>query len=59
MGRTSVRAAAVVTLAALFAGTATASFAQSPGGGENTQHRSSATAGHYIVLLKDAPAGHV
>ena len=34
MGRSSVRAAAVVTLAALFTGTATASFGAVPGGGE-------------------------
>ena len=31
MGRTSVRAAAVVTLAALFAGTAHSQFRRSPG----------------------------
>ena len=54
MGRTSVRAAAVVTLAALFAGTATASFAAAPEE-VNTPVPIDSPAGHYIVLLKDAP----
>ncbi|MDQ7876731.1 S8 family serine peptidase [Microbacterium sp. QXD-8] len=54
MGRSSVRAAAVVTLAALFTGTATASFGAVPG--EVTAPVPvEAAGGHYIVLLKDAP----
>ncbi|MDF2555454.1 MAG: hypothetical protein K0R60_1349, partial [Microbacterium sp.] len=54
MGRSSVRAAAVVTLAALFTGTATASFGAVPG--EVTAPVPvAATGGHYIVVLKDAP----
>lgn len=54
MGRSSVRAAAVVTLAALFTGSATASFAAAP---EEVKSPVpiEAAAGHYIVLLKDAP----
>lgn len=54
MGRTTLRAAAVITLAALFAGTATASFAAVPGE-VNTPVPIEATSGRYIVLLKDAP----
>jgi subtilisin family serine protease len=54
MGRTSVRAAAVVTLAALFAGTATASFAAAPEEVKNPIPIDSPS-GRYIVLLKDAP----
>lgn len=54
MGRTSVRAAVVVTLAALFTGTASASFAATPEG-VNTPTPIDAPAGNYIVLLKDAP----
>lgn len=54
MGRTTLRAAAVITLAALFAGTATATFAAVPGE-VNTPTPIEATSGRYIVLLKDAP----
>lgn len=54
MGRTSVRAAAVVTLAALFTGSATASFAAAPEE-VRTPIPIDAPAGRYIVLLKDAP----
>ncbi|WP_194410235.1 S8 family serine peptidase [Microbacterium cremeum] len=54
MGRSSVRAAAVVTLAALFTGTATASFGAAPEG-VNTPIPIDSPAGRYIVLLKDAP----
>ncbi len=55
MGRTSVRAAAVVTLAALFAGTATASFGAAP---EEVKDPAPIgfTDGQYIVLLDDQPA---
>jgi subtilisin family serine protease len=54
MVRSSVRAVAVVTLVALFTGTATASF------GAAAEEVTSpvpidAADGHYIVLLKDAP----
>src|SRR6478736_5267529 len=54
MGRTSLRAAAVVTLAALFTGTASASFGAVPEE-VNTPVLTDAADGHYIVLLKDAP----
>ena len=54
MGRSSVRAAAVVTLAALFTGTATASFGSVPEE-VNTPTPINAEDGQYIVLLKDAP----
>ncbi len=54
MGRNSVRAAAVVTLAALFAGTASASFGAAPEG-VNTPIPVDAADGHYIVVMKDAP----
>ena len=54
MGRSSVRAAAVVTLAALFTGTATASFGAAPEE-VNRPVPIEAADGHYIVLLKDAP----
>ncbi|WP_171013254.1 S8 family serine peptidase [Microbacterium sp. 2FI] len=55
MGRTSVRAAAVVTLAALFTGSAaTASFGAAPEE-VNRPVPIDAPAGRYIVLLKDAP----
>ena len=54
MGRSSVRAAAVVTLAALFTGTATASFGAVP---EEVTSPVPVNAedGRYIVLLKEAP----
>ena len=55
MGRTSMRAAAVVTLAALFAGTATASFAATPEE-VNTPIPIDLSAGRYIVILDEAPA---
>ncbi|WP_203581020.1 S8 family serine peptidase [Microbacterium hibisci] len=54
MGRTSVRAAAVVTLAALFTGTATASFGAAPEE-VKTPIPIDAPSGRYIVMLKDAP----
>ncbi|GAB2849497.1 S8 family serine peptidase [Microbacterium insulae] len=54
MGRTSVRAAAVVTLAALFTGTATASFAAAPEE-VNAPIPIDLPAGRYIVLLDEAP----
>ncbi len=54
MGRSSVRAAAVVTLAALFTGTATASFGAVPGEVKNPIPID-APSGRYIVMLKDAP----
>jgi hypothetical protein len=55
MGRTSVRAAAVITLAALFTGSAaTASFGAAPEE-VNRPVPIDAPAGRYIVLLKDAP----
>lgn len=54
MGRSSVRAAAVVTLAALFTGTATASFGAVPEEVTSPVPVNAAD-GHYIVLLKDAP----
>src|SRR5690349_10420025 len=54
MGKTSVRAAAVVTLAALFTGTATASFAAAPEE-VNTPIPIDLPAGRYIVLLDEAP----
>ncbi|NLP85036.1 S8 family serine peptidase [Microbacterium sp. CFH 90308] len=54
MGRSSVRAAAVVTLAALFTGTATASFGAAPEE-VNTPIPIDSPSGRYIVLLKDAP----
>ena len=54
MGRSSVRAAAVVTLAALFTGTATASFGAATEE-VNTPIPIDSPAGRYIVLLKDAP----
>ncbi|MCP2638516.1 S8 family serine peptidase [Microbacterium sp. HD4P20] len=54
MGRSSVRAAAVVTLAALFSGTATASFGAAPEE-VNTPIPIDSPSGRYIVLLKDAP----
>lgn len=54
MGRSSVRAAAVVTLAALFTGTATASFGAVPEEVTSPVPVEAAD-GHYIVLLKDAP----
>ncbi|GAA5201355.1 S8 family serine peptidase [Microbacterium jejuense] len=53
MGRTSLRAAAVVTLAALFTGTASASFGAVPEE-VNTPVLTDATDGHYIVLLKES-----
>ncbi len=56
MGRTSVRTAAVVTLAALFAGTATASFGAVPG--EEVKSPTAVTGlpgGQYIVLLDGEP----
>ena len=55
MGRTSVRAAAVVTLAALFTGTATASFGATPEE-VKTPIPIDLSAGRYIVLLDEAPA---
>ena len=55
MGRTSVRAAAVVTLAALFAGTATASFAAPPAEEVKIPTLASNPSGHYIVLLDEKP----
>ena len=55
MGRTSVRTAAVVTLAALFTGTATASFGATPEE-VNTPIPIDLSAGRYIVLLDEAPA---
>ena len=54
MGRSSLRAAAVVTLAALFTGTATASFGAVPGEVKNPIPIDSPS-GRYIVMLKDAP----
>jgi len=54
MGRTSLRAAAVVTLAALFTGTASASFGAVPEE-VNTPVLTDAADGHYIVMLKGAP----
>lgn len=54
MGRSSVRAAAVVTLAALFTGTATASFGAAPEE-VKTPVPIDAPSGRYIVMLKDAP----
>jgi subtilisin family serine protease len=55
MSRTSVRAAAVVTIAALFTGTAaTASFGAAPEE-VRTPIAIDSPAGRYIVLLKDAP----
>ncbi|MEV5070509.1 S8 family serine peptidase [Microbacterium sp. LMI12-1-1.1] len=54
MGRSSVRAAAVVTLAALFTGTATASFGAVPEE-VTTPIPIDAPSGRYIVMLKDAP----
>jgi len=54
MGRTSLRAAAVVTLAALFTGTASASFGAVPEE-VNTPVLTDAVDGHYIVMLKEAP----
>lgn len=56
MGRTSVRAAAVVTLAALFTGTATAAFGATPEEEVNTPIPIDLSAGRYIVLLEEAPA---
>lgn len=55
MGRSSVRTAAVVTLAALFTGTATASFGATPEE-VNTPIPIDLSAGRYIVLLDEAPA---
>lgn len=55
MGRISLRAGAVVTLAALFAGTATASFGAVPEE-VNTPIPIDLEAGRYIVLLDEAPA---
>ncbi|WP_127819573.1 S8 family serine peptidase [Microbacterium sp. CPCC 204701] len=55
MGRSSVRAAAVVTLAALFTGTATASFGAAPEE-VNKPIPMDLPAGRYIVLLDEAPA---
>ncbi|QIG38834.1 S8 family serine peptidase [Microbacterium sp. 4R-513] len=55
MGLSSVRAGAVVTLAVLFASTATASFAAAPAGEVKAPVPANAASGHYIVLLKDAP----
>jgi len=55
MGRSSVRAAAVVTLAALFTGTATASFGAVPEE-VTTPIPIGLDAGRYIVLLDEAPA---
>lgn len=55
MGRTSVRAAAVVTLAALFAGTATASFAAPSAEEVKIPTLASNPSGHYIVLLDEKP----
>ncbi|WP_106815835.1 S8 family serine peptidase [Microbacterium timonense] len=55
MGRPSVRAAAVVTLAALFTGTATASFGATPEE-VTTPIPIDLSAGRYIVLLDEAPA---
>jgi subtilisin family serine protease len=52
MVRTSLRAAAVVTLAALFTGTASASFGATSEE-VNTPVLTDATDGHYIVLLKE------
>lgn len=54
MGRTSVRTAAVVTIAALFTGTASASFAASPEE-VNKPIPIDLPAGRYIVLLDEAP----
>lgn len=54
MGRSSVRAAAVVTLAALFTGTATASFGAVPEE-VTTPAPAGAEDGRYIVLLKEKP----
>lgn len=55
MRRTSVRAGAVVTLAVLFASTATASFAATPVGEVNIPTLESSPSGHYIVLLDEKP----
>jgi len=55
MARTSVRAAAVVALAALFTGTASASFAATPEE-VNTPIPIDLPAGRYIVILDEAPA---
>lgn len=55
MGRTSVRAGAVVTLALLFASTATASFAATPVEEVKIPAPAESAAGHYIVLLDDKP----
>ncbi|HWI30299.1 MAG TPA: S8 family serine peptidase, partial [Microbacterium sp.] len=56
MGRTTLRAAAVVTLAALFAGTAaTATYAAEPEG-VTAPTPVDLAAGRYIVLLDEAPA---
>ena len=54
MGKSSVRAAAVVTLAALFTGTASASFAAAPEE-VNAPIPIDLPAGRYIVLLDEAP----
>lgn len=54
MGRSLVRAAAVVTLAALFTGTATASFGATAEE-VNTPIPIDLSAGRYIVLLDEAP----
>ena len=54
MGRTSLRTAAVVTLAALFTGTASASFGAVPEE-VNQPIPIDLSAGRYIVLLDEAP----
>lgn len=57
MGRISVRAAAVVTLAALFTGSATsASFGATPAEEVNPPTPIDSPTGSYIVLLDEAPA---
>ena len=55
MGKSSVRAGAVVTLAVLFASTATGSFAATPAEEVKIPTLASNPSGHYIVLLDDKP----
>lgn len=54
MGRHLARAASGLAVAALFASTATASFA-APAGGGDSPVPIDAPDGHYIVVLKDSP----
>ncbi|KRA25051.1 hypothetical protein ASD65_11915 [Microbacterium sp. Root61] len=56
MSRITLRAAAVVTLAALFTGSATASFAATPGGELPPPTPIDSPTGSYIVLLDEDPA---